>query len=531
MNEHEAKVQALLDEVVPTYAQLSEQAALAEWEAACNSSDANEQAFEEAMNAVSLFLSDQRTFDALTTMREWPDLSPDLARQVDTLYRDYFSKQFSADELRRLNAMQTKVQSLFHRHRAELSGKAVTDNQLNAVLESSTDSDEVRAAWLASKSIGRMTAEPIRELAHLRNELAARRGFGNYQAMSLFQQELDTGWLFGLLDELKTATDEPFRTAKAQLDEYLANRFQVSVGDLMPWHYANPFFQEANFSSDADLTPLLANHDVVATAEKFYQSIGIEVRQLLLQSDLYERDRKNQHAFCTNINRNGDVRILCNVRPNNYWLNTMVHELGHAVYDDLVPRTLPFLLRICPDIASTEAIALMFEGSTTDPAWVQAYLGLSEAQAEEMKAALRYKHALGKLVFARWGLVMVYFERDFYANPDQDLNALWWNHVTSLQGLQKPEGRDEPDYAAKYHIGCAPVYYHNYILGHLIGDQLRESILAATGASTFTNHPGVGTWLKERYFAPGNQWPMPELVKRSTGQPLSAAAFARAVTL
>src|SRR3712207_7886821 len=34
--------------------------------------------------------------------------------------------------------------------------------------------------------------------------------------------------------------------------------------------------------------------------------------------------------------------------------------------------------------------------------------------------------------------------------------------------------RDEPDWAAKIHVAVAPVYYHNYVLGHPIPSQLRS---------------------------------------------------------
>ena len=48
-----------------------------------------------------------------------------------------------------------------------------------------------------------------------------------------------------MLDELAAKTDEPFRQAKAELDAELSQRFGVPVADLMPWHYADPFFQRA----------------------------------------------------------------------------------------------------------------------------------------------------------------------------------------------------------------------------------------------------------------------------------------------
>ena len=50
-------------------------------------------------------------------------------------------------------------------------------------------------------------------------------------------------------------------------------------------------------------------------------------------SDLYARDGKSQHAFCIDIDREGDVRVLCNVEPSERWMETMLHEFGHAVYD------------------------------------------------------------------------------------------------------------------------------------------------------------------------------------------------------
>lgn len=45
------------------------------------------------------------------------------------------------------------------------------------------------------------------------------------------------------------------------------------------------------------------------------------------------------------VDRGGDVRVLCNVKSNEKWMGTMLHEYGHAVYDKHVDRSLPWLLR------------------------------------------------------------------------------------------------------------------------------------------------------------------------------------------
>ncbi len=71
---------------------------------------------------------------------------------------------------------------------------------------------------------------------------------------------------------------------------------------------------------------------------------------------------------------------------------------------------------------------------------------------------------------------MLRFEKALYDDPDQDLNALWWDLVEQYQVLSRPEGRNAPDYASKIHIVSAPAYYHNYMMGQLFASQVHHAI-------------------------------------------------------
>ena len=63
---------------------------------------------------------------------------------------------------------------------------------------------------------------------------------------------------------------------------------------------------------------------------------------MIARSDLYEKPGKSPHAFCTDIDREGDVRVLANIVPNEYWMGTMLHELGHSVYSSKnIPASAP----------------------------------------------------------------------------------------------------------------------------------------------------------------------------------------------
>ena len=98
-----------------------------------------------------------------------------------------------------------------------------------------------------------------------------------------------------------------------------------------------------------------------------YDGLGLDLRPVLSHSDLYARDGKSQHAFCIDIDREGDVRVLCNVEPSERWMETMLHEFGHAIYDRECDRTLPWLVRGAAHSLTTEGIAMLLGRLTRDP--------------------------------------------------------------------------------------------------------------------------------------------------------------------
>jgi peptidyl-dipeptidase A len=194
--------------------------------------------------------------------------------------------------------------------------------------------------------------------------------------------------------------------------------------------------------------------------------------------------------------------VLCNVRADERWAGTMLHEYGHAIYDLEIDRRLPWAVRTPPHAASTEAIAMLFGRLSKDEAWLVPHLGLSPAEARAIETATRTAFAEGMLVLVRWVLVMTRFERALYADPDRDLDALWWDLVERFQRVRRPDGRRAPDWAAKIHVATAPVYYHSYLMGEAIASQVSHAIRAKTGRGLVDN-PAAGAWLRDRYFKPG----------------------------
>jgi len=455
---------------------------------------------------------------------------PLLARQLKLLLDAHRAQQIEPAMIERQVRLEKRLEGRFNAYRADLDGRRVTDNDLRRVLVSSDDPAACRRAWEAAKQIGAEVAPELLELVRLRNESALALGFANYYSMRLELDELDETELFALLDDLERGTAPLFAAYKRDLDSRLAARFRLAPEELRPWHYGDPFFQEAPLPG-LDLDRFFADRPLEELLVASFAAIGLEVRDLLARADLYERPGKSQHAFCMCVDRGADIRVLCNLRPTEFWMSTLLHEFGHAVYDRHVAASLPYFLREPAHILTTEASAMLFGRLTKDAAWLERFAGVAPAEAGAVAAACARAGRDRLLVQTRWMLVMCHMERALYRDPGQDLDGLWWDLVERYQSLRRPDERRAPDWASKVHFSTAPVYYHNYMLGEMMASQLQAALrreLAAEGPGPEARRvasPRVGAFLVERLYRDGRVRDWRETLRRATGGTLGAEAF------
>lgn len=455
-----------------------------------------------------------------------PQSDPLMQRQITLLINDYIENQIPDDQIEEIVKLESDIEIIYTNFRAAIEDQLLSNNDIKQILVESQDLKKRQAAWEASKMIGEQVQEKILKLVKLRNISAERAGFDNFYTMRLKLQELDENKLFQLLEQLDEMTKPHWLRYKSGLDHELSVRFGISENELMPWHYQDPFFQEAPPQA-LQLDQFYQGCDIVEVSRAFYKAVGLDVNDILGRSDLFEREKKNQHAFCICIDRKQDVRILCNLRDNEYWMGTQLHELGHAVYDKNIDQTLPFILRTIAHVSSTEAIAMLFGRLSKNGDFLRQYCGLSSQAAQEIDAASRKQLASNLLVFTRWVLVMVYFERAMYQQPKADLNQLWWDYVERFQGVKRVPGRNKPDWASKIHLACAPVYYQNYLLGEMTASQLKHSLEKELRDEEFCTSPKVGEWLKTRFFSLGARHPWNEAIRLATGEKLNPQYFVK----
>lgn len=454
-----------------------------------------------------------------------------LQRQLTILFNQYAKNQIDTTLMKQIVNKQAEIANKFNNFRGKINGKEVNDNEIANILKNNRNSTSRKLAWEASKQVGKEVAPLVIELVKLRNKAAKQLGYENYYVMSLETDEQSADEIIAIFDNLKQLTDEPFRQMKNELDLSLAKRFRLKPTDLMPWHYANPFFQEVSEYGEVDLDKYFKGKNIEEISRGFFAGIELPVDDILKNSDLYPRKGKYQHAFCNDIDRLGDVRIMCNLSDNLYWMETQLHELGHAVYSKYVNKNLPFLIRTDAHTFMTEAIAQIMGRQAYNVDWLQTMVGISEKQKPSLQKALRDNQRISMLAFSRWSQVMVRFERSLYHDPDQNLNKLWWDLVEEYQFVARPKKRDEPDWAAKIHVAQYPCYYHNYQLGELAASQILNAIVRNVfkqetfSEISFAAKPDIGKFLKEKIFFPGSSYYWNDLLKHATGEGLTPKYF------
>src|SRR4051794_36634794 len=145
----------LLDDADRELAPLERAYFLAEWQVAQDATDAGEQALVDASLAYDSALADEDRFRALVDAGKngHGQRGAISERRLVILRNGAESRQRPRELAERILRREASLASLYSLHRGEIGGRSVSNNEIEEVLRTSTDPQERRAAWDASKSI------------------------------------------------------------------------------------------------------------------------------------------------------------------------------------------------------------------------------------------------------------------------------------------------------------------------------------------------------------------------------------------
>ncbi len=422
----------------------------------------------------------------------------------------------------------------------------VTANQIDDLLQNSTNLAERLAVWKVSKQSGVALKPGLVELRDLRNRVAREMGFSSFFGLNVAGFGMTVPEMRALTEQLVRDTRPLYEQLHCWARYKLAERYHQPVPKLIPAHWlGNRWGQEwPGLVESVDLDPLFQGRTpewIVRQAVNYGESLGLPKfpESFWVKSDLYALPagtprKKNTHASAWDINLTGDVRSLENVEPDFYWFGTAHHEMGHVFYMLSYDRAeVPLGLRDGASPAFHEAMAETLATPTIQLPYLR-QVGVVPADRRFDETQWLLNSALNQVVFVPWSAgVLAAWEHDFYENnlSTNELNRRWWQYVEQYQGIAPPEPRGEEfcDAATKTHINDDPAQYYKYAIAFAIKYHLhlyiaKHLLHQDPRNCNFYGNKEVGAFLY-RIMKVGATRDWRQLIREATGEDLSAKAM------
>jgi peptidyl-dipeptidase A len=419
-------------------------------------------------------------------------------------------------------------------------------NDIDDILRKSRNLKEREAVWTASKEIGRKLRPGLVELQGLRNKVAREMGYSSFFALQVADYGMSVDEMMALVDGMLTAIAPIYEGLHCFAKHTLAERYKQPVPRLIPAHWIGNRWAQSwpGLVENTSLDPFFkakSREYIMRTAEDFYVSLGFSrlPESFWQKSDLYPVDKtsarkKNSHASAWHIDREGDVRSLMSVEPNQQWFGTAHHELGHIYYYMAYSRPeVPFLLRAGANRAFHEAVGELARLASEQPPYLRKLGLVREGQAPDASAWL-LQSALDFVVFLPFSAgTMTHFERDLYESdlPPEEWQSRWWQYVSRYQGVQAPKARpdDACDACTKTHINDDPAQYYDYALASLVKFQLHDHICTKllkqdVRACDYSGSQEVGQFL-QKILALGATRDWRTVMREATGEDIGPRAM------
>jgi hypothetical protein len=156
--EFQTFAEGLQNEIKPKYKAV----ALGYFESAVSGKEEDYNKTAEAEKAYNAVMADTENFKKLKEYKESGEIKDhELSRVLEMLYNEYLSKQLDKEMLDKMTEMGSMIEKKYSRFRAKVGNKELTDNEIEDILKTSTDSEELKAAWEGHKEIGPLVAEDV----------------------------------------------------------------------------------------------------------------------------------------------------------------------------------------------------------------------------------------------------------------------------------------------------------------------------------------------------------------------------------
>ncbi len=500
------------------------------WDFYTNSTPENLKKYEEVQEEYSKLFRNEEFYEKFKTVDKNP-LSKHEQKQLKDLLKEFDEELNTGEELKALRQKENEIAKKFNSYIPQIDGKEVTKTEIFKILQTETNPEKRQKAYDAKIKGGDLIADDMVEFVRMRNSFAQNKGYKNYFEYKLKEDyDVDFDFLDKLIDETYSESNNKINEILSRKQNELKEFF--GINSLENYHYGllldtNPekgvneiLEAQAQLVKRVEkgVNKILEAQDIVSISKSMYKNMGYDIDEFEKEGkitlDLFPRKGKNTHGFCFGVETGKDSRILANLTNNVTSLDTLNHELGHCVYDLGISLSLTYLDKRASSPAVTEAIAMMM-GDIIKTENVLA--GIIPAELLEKFKATHIEDEAG---FVAKSLLIIDFERQFYANPEQNPKELW-NNLTYKYLNRKTKADNE--WATIPHYLSHPAYYQNYFRANLMKVQIYNFLKSKLG--NITENPESSKYMDENIFKFGASVEEYDLIKQLTGKEFSAEDF------
>jgi len=510
----------------------------------------NAYATKQAEEAYAKYTGSKENIDSATYYLSKKDkLTPLQIKQFETmLYAAANNPEIVKDLVKKRIKAETEQTEKLYGFEFMIDGKPVTPNEIDRILDESSDLEERLAAWRSSKTVGINLKSGLENLRNLRNQTVQALGYDDYFTYQVSDYGMTRQEMMDLNKKMVEEIWPLFRELHTWARYTLAEKYHSDVPEMLPAHWLpNRWGQDwaALVKVEGlDLDGILSKKEpewIIKQSERFYISLGFPKlpQSFWDKSSLYPPAenatyKKNNHASAWHMDLEEDVRCLMSVVSNSRWYETSHHELGHIYYYQAYTNPeVPPLMRGGANRGYHEAFGSLLGLAAMQKPFLE-NLGLLPEESETDDVQILLKEALNYVVFIPWSAgVMTEFEEELYSKnlSVDEFNKKWWDLKTKYQGIVAPSERGEEfcDPASKTHINNDAAQYYDYAVSYVLlfqfHDYIAKKILKQDPhATNYYGNKGVGKFLRDVMY-PGATRDWRELLKESTGEEMSARAM------
>jgi peptidyl-dipeptidase A len=501
------------------------------------------QANQDYIEATTKLAKEVKRFDGM-------QLPPVLERKFKLLKLSLFSLS-DPKEREEVAKLGTNLEAEYGKGKAcppsgKYAGKCLPIGEVEQVLASSRDPQEMKDIWTAWHAVGAPLRQKYTRFIQLQNKGAQELGFKDMGAMWRSNYDMTPEQFAAEVERLWNQVG-PFYES---LHAYMRTRVSKQYGndavtkdgliraDLLgnPWaqEWSNifPIAYSSGTGPGYNLTEILKQKKINETGmvhygENFFKSLGFApLPQTFWDRSLFLKPRDREvvcHASAWDIDNKDDLRLKMCILIRDEDFVTVHHELGHNVYQRAY-KNLPFLFQGGANDGFHEAIGDTIALSIT-PEYLK-QVGLLQTVPKSDDIALLLRRAMDKVAFLPFGLMIDQWRwkvMDGSLKP-ADYNKGWWELREKYQGVAPPVARSEQDFdpGAKYHVP-ANVPYTRYFLAHILQFQFYKAMCREAGykgplyGCSFYDNKQAGAKFNAM-LEMGMSRPWPEALKALTGE-------------